>query len=205
MEVMKAEAEVATREEGLTTARAHLQLQELLMKNAITRSLDAGAGGNAGRAGRSHARGIFRRQPAGTNLIAQALENRPELQESAIDMRNSELSRKTARNALLPTLSLYGVYTGSGYGETKTRSTPLSDADITVSPGLGGALGNAFNNSSPEYQAGLQLNIPLRNRIAKADQYRTELEYRQSQLIFEEQKKGIRIRCGMRNILCNKT
>jgi outer membrane protein TolC len=33
----------------------------------------------------------------------------------------------------------------------------------------------------------------LRNRIAKADQYRTELEYRQSQVYLEELKKRIRI------------
>ena len=52
---------------------------------------------------------------------------------------------------------------------------------------------NAFNYSSPEYQVGLQLNVPLRNRIAKADQYRTELEYRQSQVYLEELKKRIRI------------
>jgi outer membrane protein TolC len=40
---------------------------------------------------------------------------------------------------------------------------------------------------------GLSLSIPLRNRIAKADQYRTELEYRQSQVYLEELKKTIRI------------
>ncbi len=33
----------------------------------------------------------------------------------------------------------------------------------------------------------------MRNRIAKADQYRTELEYRQSQVYLEELKKRIRI------------
>jgi len=40
---------------------------------------------------------------------------------------------------------------------------------------------------------GVQLQIPLRNRVSKADQYRTELEYRQSQVYFEELKKRIRI------------
>ena len=50
-----------------------------------------------------------------------------------------------------------------------------------------------MNYSSPEYQVGFQLSIPLRNRIAKADQYRTELEYRQSQVYAEELKKRIRI------------
>jgi outer membrane protein TolC len=55
----------------------------------------------------------------------------------------------------------------------------------------GGALQSALDNNSPEYQVGFQLNIPLRNRIAKADQARTELEYRQSQVYLEELKKRI--------------
>ena len=38
--MLKAEGEVATREQDLTVARTNLQLQELYMKNAVTRSLD---------------------------------------------------------------------------------------------------------------------------------------------------------------------
>ena len=52
---------------------------------------------------------------------------------------------------------------------------------------------NAFNNSSPDYYVGLNLNIPIRNRVAKADQYRSELEYRQAELRKEQLKKQIRI------------
>ena len=114
----------------------------------------------------------------------------PSLQESSLVLENSELSRKTARNALLPSLSVYGFYAGTGYAGTPN---PLSGAGTNVPAGFGGAVDNAFNYSSPEYQVGFQLNVPLRNRIAKADQYRTELEYRQSQVYLEELKKRIRI------------
>jgi outer membrane protein TolC len=58
---------------------------------------------------------------------------------------------------------------------------------------LGGALKSAFDNTAPEYRVGVQLSIPLRNREAKADQYRTELEYRQAQVYLEERKKSILI------------
>ena len=57
----------------------------------------------------------------------------------------------------------------------------------------GAALQNAFNNSSPDYFVGLNLNIPIRNRVAKADQYRSELEYRQAELREQQLKKQIRI------------
>ena len=56
-----------------------------------------------------------------------------------------------------------------------------------------GALRNTFNNSSPDYYVGLNLNIPIRNRVAKADQYRSELEYRQAELRMEQLKKQVRI------------
>jgi outer membrane protein TolC len=56
-----------------------------------------------------------------------------------------------------------------------------------------GALENAFNNTAPDYYIGFNLNIPIRNRVAKADQYRSELEYRQAELRREELRKQIRI------------
>ena len=48
------------------------------------------------------------------DLIARALRDRPELAESDIDLANRQISRKAARNALLPSLSLVGFYGGSG-------------------------------------------------------------------------------------------
>jgi outer membrane protein TolC len=52
---------------------------------------------------------------------------------------------------------------------------------------------NAFNNTAPDYYVGLNLSIPIRNRVAKADQYRSELEYRQAELRMEQLKKQVRI------------
>jgi outer membrane protein TolC len=195
MEVLKAEGELATREQDLTVARTNLELQELYMKNAITRSLDdpileemavmpVDAIGS-------------RIEPVSEpvqEMIAAALKNRTELAESSLDLENRELSRKTARNALLPSLGLYGFYEGTGYGGTANpcvSSSTSQCAKIVAPGGYGGTLENALNYSSPEYQVGFQLSIPLRNRIAKADQARTELEYRQSQVYAEELKKRI--------------
>src|SRR3974377_1814874 len=61
------------------------------------------------------------------DLMAFALKNRTEVQESGLVLENSELSRKTARNALLPQLSLYGFYAGTGYGGTPNplKTTPV--------------------------------------------------------------------------------
>ena len=189
MDVLKAEGELANREQNLTVARTNLELQELYMKNALTRSLDDPVLQEMPVIPVDHigkqAQAIS--EPV-QDMIADALKNRTELLESALDLQNRELSRKTARNALLPTLSAYGFYAGTGYGGATSPSS-----GSTVPGGFGGAAENAFNYSSPEYQVGFQLSVPLRNRVAKADQYRTELEYRQSQVYAEELKKRIHI------------
>ena len=193
MDVMKAEAEVSRRDQDLTVARTTLQLQESLMKNALTKSLDDPT------LGEMPVVPTDRMQTTDTeadtnvsilDLIAQGLRSRPELLETDIDLANRQISRKAERNALLPTLSLVGFYGGSGLaglvppGNTTTSSSPT---DLT------GAWQGAFNDSSPDYFVGLNLNIPFRNRVAKADQYRSELEYRQASLRKEQLKKQIRI------------
>jgi outer membrane protein TolC len=189
MDVLKAEGELAVREQDLTIARTNLELQELYMKNAITRSLDDTTLQEMPVVPVDHiANQIATISEPVQDMITDALKNRTELQESSLDLENRELSRKTARNALLPSLGLYGFYAGTGYGGTATAGS-----NITAPSGYGGTLYNALNASSPEYQVGFQLSVPLRNRIAKADQYRTELEYRQSQVFLEELKKRIRI------------
>jgi outer membrane protein TolC len=194
MDVLKAEGEVATREQDLTVARTNLQLQELYMKNAITRSLDDPTLEEMPVVPVDHIGSQIQAdaQPV-QDMIAAALKNRTELQESALDLENRELSRKTARNALLPALDLYGVYSGSGAGGKLNPNYYDKSIPTTLPGGYGGALENALDNTAPEYRVGVQLSIPLRNRIAKADQYRTELEYRQAQVYLEEQKKRILI------------
>ncbi len=196
MDVMRAEAEVSKRDQDLTVARTSLELQESLIKNALTKSLDDPV---------LEAMPVIPTDrlestqppanPAIQDLIAQALHDRPELSESDIDLVNRQISRKAARNALLPSLSLVGFYGGSGLagplnpifniaGETNSSTVPTD---------FSGALDNTFNNTNPDYYVGLNLNIPIRNRVAKADQYRSELEYRQAELRREELRKQIRI------------
>jgi outer membrane protein TolC len=123
------------------------------------------------------------------DLIDRALRNRPELLETDVDLVNRQISRKAARNALLPSVALVGFYGGSGLGGDPF---PIG-SPATVPRDLIGTWQNTFNNSAPDYYVGLNLNIPFRNRVAKADQYRSELEYRQAELRKEQLKKQIRI------------
>ena len=197
MDLMRAEAEVSKRDQDLTVARTSLQLQELLMKNALTKSLDDPVLESVNVVPTDRAQTA---QPSAANqsvqaLIDQALRDRPELQESGIDLVNRQISRKAARNALLPSLSLVAFYGGSGLAGplNPVYNIPGVPNLSTVPTDFGGALTNSFNNTAPDYYVGFNLNIPIRNRVAKADQYRSELEYRQAELRREELRKQIRI------------
>jgi outer membrane protein TolC len=197
MDVMKAEAEVSRRDQDLTVARTSLQLQELLMKNALTKSLDDPVLESVSVVPTDTLRSteMVPLNQSVQELIQQALQDRPELAESDIDLVNRQISRKAARNALLPSLSLVAFYGGSGLAGplNPVYNVPGVPNSSNVPPDYAGALTNAFNNTAPDYYVGFNLNIPIRNRVAKADQYRSELEYRQAELRREELHKQIRI------------
>ncbi len=193
MDVMRAEAEVSRRDQDLTVARTNLQLQESLLKNALTKNLDDPV---------LESMPVVptdRLEPTDSgparpleDLINVALQDRPELSESQIDLQNRQISRKAAKNALLPTLALVGFYGGTGLAGELNPNYYTTNSTILPTD-FGGAFTNAFNNSSPDYFVGANLNIPIRNRVAKADQYRSELEYRQAELRMQQLKKQIRI------------
>jgi outer membrane protein TolC len=195
MDVMRAEAEVSKRDQDLTQARTNLQLQELLIKNALTKSLDDPVleaipvvPTDRLQSGEVTSTGAVQ------DLIGQALHGRSELAESDIDLANRQISARAAKNALLPSLSLVGFYGGSGLAGPLNPIYNLPEPNSsTVPTDFSGAFTNAFNNSSPDYYIGLSLNIPIRNRVAKADQFRSELENRQAELRREQLKKQIRI------------
>ena len=194
MQVTKDESDVATSEGDLTVARATLRLNELLMKNAITKTDDPKIDempvvplDRVGAADPNAAKSI-------DELISEAEKNRPDVTQDEIAMQVAQMSLKSIRSALLPTLNAYGFYAGAGIAGPPNPNCGLTHDQCTsdLPTGFGGMFQNTFNYSSPEYRFGINLSINLRNRVAKADQFRAALEFRQRQISFEEQKKSIR-------------
>jgi outer membrane protein TolC len=194
MQVTKDQSDVATSEGDLTVARATLRLNELLIKNAITKTDDPTIDempviplDTKGPADPNSSKSI-------ADLIVEAEKNRPDAAEDDLAMQNAQESLKSIRSSLLPELNVYGFYTGAGTAGPPNPNCSLGPAECAsqLPSGFGGMFQNTFNYSSPEYQFGMNLSIPLRNRQAKADQFRSVLEFRQKQIAFEEQKKTIR-------------
>jgi outer membrane protein TolC len=64
---------------------------------------------------------------------------------------------------------------------------------VVSGKGYGTVLANTFDNNSPDYGVGVNVTIPLRNRVAQADQARSQMEYRQTQMRLQQLYTQIRI------------
>ena len=194
LDALKAEGEVANREQDLTIAKSNLQFQELLIKNALTKNLDdpvlEAMPVQPTDLSTVAADSVFATAAPTEDIIQQALKSRIEISESSIDLKNRDISLAAIRNSLLPTLALTAWYGGTGLGGLDNIASGVQSTSPTSNSGQ---LANAFKNDAPDYYVGLSLNVPLRNRVAKSDEYRAGLELRQAQLRAEQLQKQIRI------------
>jgi outer membrane protein TolC len=216
IETVRAQSTVAQDQQLVTAAQTNLQLEQLLMKNALTRTLKDPALATADVIPTSTME-IPPEEPIvpTEDLINEALRHRAELVESRIDLNSRELSNKAVRSALLPTLDLFAYYGGAGVGgdqnpinvcsnpQTELQlefgcasNTIPNEPPVFPTTSIGNTLNQLVNSTSPDKGVGLQLNIPLRNRAAQAVQIRSELEYRQAQMRLQqiENQVGIEIR-----------
>lgn len=195
IEVTRDEAVVDSSNQDLIIAQTNLQLQELLMKNAITRNLSDPEVAAAALVP-TDTIVVPENEPVvpTQDLVSEALSHRPELAEARIDMTNRQISRKAAKNNLLPSLDLVAFYGGSGLAGVPNQR--LSSSAGLPSTGFGDVFTRSFNGSSPDYSVGFTMNIPLRNRAAQADQVRSELEFGQAELHLQQLQNqvGIEVR-----------
>ncbi len=111
-------------------------------------------------------------------LTADALANRPDLAQAGLQVAADEISAQATRNAVKPQLNLFG--------NVQTRGSSLVPYEPLGSAGTGtaqppAALTQGGLRLSTIYQGGIQLYLPLRNRIAQADAARDDLQLRRAQ------------------------
>jgi outer membrane protein TolC len=112
--------------------------------------------------------------------IADAMAYRPDLKQAKLQIVNSEIGLKGSRNAVRPEVDLVGVAQNSALAGVTNPLAP--GVNTTFSGGYGDLLGDLFSRRYPTYSIGLQVTLPIRNRIAEADLVRDELQLRQSQI-----------------------
>ena len=126
------------------------------------------------------------------DLVGEALRNRPDLAGAGIQVDNSEISLNGSLNALKPQLEVVGTVQNTGMAGdlNPLAGTPAGGVNLG---GYGTALGQLFRRNYPTYGVGLQLTLPLRNRVAQADAVRDELQVRQAQVRRQQLQDQVRL------------
>jgi outer membrane protein TolC len=196
LDVVRAKSTVASAEQDLIVSKTNLQLQQLFMKNALTRTLPNNSEIMQMEIIPTDTVQIPAQEnlPAVEDLIRTALANRPDYNQQLIGLKNSEIDIKGTNNQMLPLMDIVGFYGATGIAGTVVPGTPICPPGVLPSPtnpcivagsipgGFSDAFGNLFNSTGPNKGVALTLSIPLSNRLAQAQQIRSRLSYRQSQL-----------------------
>jgi outer membrane protein len=99
-------------------------------------------------------------------VMRKALSARPEIAAANDAIANDETSIRLAHNAIKPDLSLTGFYQSNGIGGNQYD---LNTGRLIASGGLGTSFNQLFGFGFPGYGGTITLNLPIRNRGAKAN------------------------------------
>ncbi len=114
-------------------------------------------------------------------LLAEAYRQRPDLAQAGLQTENIKIALEGSRNELRPELDLVGTAQSNALAGA-ANGTSLGVPAGAYIGGYGTALDQIFTVKNPTVAIGLQLTLPLRNRIAQADATRDELQLRQTQI-----------------------
>jgi outer membrane protein TolC len=191
LEIVQAEAQLATAQQALIVAQTTVLQDQLTLLNLIAKDPSSPVLRTAE---------IIPTDTADTappevekipleDLIKEATTKRPDVLQAGLLIKGDDINVRATRNALLPTLTLSGLYATMGLaGNSRVlpTCTPVPPA-VTCTPpppiisGVSTALSQEFTGSYPEYNAAINLTIPIRNRTAQANNIVATLSERSDQ------------------------
>jgi len=123
------------------------------------------------------------------DLIAQGLARRPDLAQAEVQLQAGQVTARASRNQALPQLNVYANVETRGTSEQAYEQLGSQGTGIPTIPqnlALGG------QRTSTIYQAGVQMTLPVRNRVAASDAARDTVLVRQAQARTEKLSASIR-------------
>jgi outer membrane protein TolC len=235
IEIVRAEAQLATAQQALITAQTVQRQQQSLLMSVISRDPVAPALLNV----EIIPTDTVETPPEIENIpladaVNEAVAKRPDVLEAKTGLGADDINVRASKNGLLPTLNLSGFVASTGLGgnsrvttsstavvpgtDTATtrvvgpNDTPLmvlnqngvlvplfiptirSTSSTVLTPGgLGMDYSALFRGQAPEFEAQLTLNLPIRNRVAQADNARALLAQRQDQARLQQIVNGVAV------------
>jgi outer membrane protein TolC len=209
IDIIQAEAEMKSSQQDVVTAETQVLQQEMILKSVLSR---AGFNNPAVVGARLIPTDHFDVPPMdpiqpAQDMVAEAFQKRTEIEQSQINLEDSRISMLGTKNNLLPTLSVFANLSNNGLsGSVNSLPAPFTTPNgVVIRPrtaadvngffigGFGTFLSQLFNRNFPNYSAGFQLNVPIRNRANQADLIQDELNYRQAQIQDKQLQNSIKL------------
>jgi outer membrane protein len=180
LDVVAAQSEVASREEGVIVAEAALMDAEDAIKSAIFPKNDPSVW-----ALRIVPTDRPTAEPFAVDVAAatlKALDQRTDVVAARKNLENADLNVKYASNQKLPDLSVVAAYGTVGVGGTIIQREGLGGPVITTIPGgYSDALSSVFGRDFPTWTLGVNFSYPIFNRQAEATSARAQISREQTQ------------------------
>ena len=193
VEMTRANAQVFSTRQDLINAGGLREEQEAIFKNVITRRGNEDPEVAGARIIPTDTLSI----PATDeirpmqDLIADALAHRPDLDQARLQIANYQIGLQGTRNATRPQLDLVGVMQNNGLAGQASPYTIYQDPGFVG--GYGSVLDQILTRKYPTYGVGLQMTLPLRNRVAEADLARDEWQVKQSEIRLRQLQNQARL------------
>lgn len=194
IEILSAEEQVATREADILESEAMVKNNEDLLKTIINLASE------------DREADLLKIIPADkptyektevtlSETLLLAMENRPDLNATRIDLKNKEINLSYSKNQLLPDLSLQASYWSPGItGDLilYENNDALRGKVIGMVPGSpSDALKDAINFKYNNWSIGLTLSVPLNSVFSRAAYAQAKVNMEQSMLRLKNQEQQL--------------
>jgi len=193
VELARANAQVFSTRQDLITARGLLDEQEAVFKNVLTRR-----GNQDPEVQSAHIIPTDTLSMPATDeirpmqdLISEALARRPDVGQAQLQITNAQIGLDGSRNLTKPQLDLIGIMQNNGLAGQANPFSPGADPGFIG--GYGGVLQQIFARNYPTYGAGVQLTLPIRNRVAESDVARDEIQVKQQEIRMRQLQNQARL------------
>ena len=193
VEMTRAKAQVSASRQDLINSSGLLEEQEAILKTVLTRRGNEDPEVAGARIIPTDTLNVPEKDEVRPiqEALSAAVANRPDLGQARIQVENSQIGLEGSRNLLRPEVDLVGVAQNNGLAGV---ANPLSQApSIPYAGGYGDVLNQLFTRKFPTYGIGVQVTLPLRNRVAEADVARDELQLRQSEVRVRQLQNQVRL------------